>query len=409
MQVTYKSHYVHLLADIAIVLHKDRVHSCRSLFMHVKKPETRVEVAERVSDLPVKDAQSINLRSPLYLDSVIQSDNDQYQKEDHASTPHPQHLLPPLPPACLCRRPISISSCRLFIRRRCSSSHHLGRVRSRHFTFSTYKLCDQSLRWWQCCWIIPVLAWRCESGWCFCGWQCCQWCCGAAYLGTRCCQWVVSAVSETSSYCGIAENVYTMLKNNNNSFLQIVSTSATGGQIINYSSRFTLTSLTGSLPATLITSISSLPAGTTAGPASSSNNANADSSNAATYANSYAVPYTLQTGPTRYAPMQPHPGTQITKTGTPTPLFPTSAATVASTFLPPAGSSNGGEWATTVTQSGTFSVSSMENQVCLFRVVHSSTFCGVRFSIEGGERRNMCRLLPVHWAIFVGVTERLKC
>jgi len=54
----------------------------------------------------------------------------------------------------------------------------------------------------------------------------------------------------------------------------------------------------------------------------------------------------------------------VTKTGTPSPLYPTSAAVVATGFLPPANSAGGGGWQTTVTQSGTFSVSSMENQVC---------------------------------------------
>jgi len=64
--------------------------------------------------------------------------------------------------------------------------------------------------------------------------------------------------------------------------------------------------------------------------------------------------------------MQPHPGTAVTKTGTPSPLYPTSAAVVATGFLPPANSGGGGGWQTTVTQSGTFSVSSMENQVCFY-------------------------------------------
>merc|ERR1711939_578933 len=66
------------------------------------------------------------------------------------------------------------------------------------------------------------------------------------------------------------------------------------------------------------------------------------------------VPYPLQTGLTKYAPMQPIPPTKITKKQY-SPLYPTSAVTIATTWLP------NPTIVTTVTASLTFSVSSMEN------------------------------------------------
>ena len=84
----------------------------------------------------------------------------------------------------------------------------------------------------------------------------------------------------------------------------------------------------------------------------------ANNANAATAAASdYAVPYTMQTGLTKFAPMQPVPPSKITK-ASPTPQYPTSAVSLASTILPTP------EQVTTMTMSQTFSVSSMENTVC---------------------------------------------
>ena len=50
-------------------------------------------------------------------------------------------------------------------------------------------------------------------------------------------------------------------------------------------------------------------------------------------AGSFAISYQMQTGPTRYAPMQPKPPSAITATAT-NPLNPTSHWTLATTFLP---------------------------------------------------------------------------
>jgi hypothetical protein len=71
----------------------------------------------------------------------------------------------------------------------------------------------------------------------------------------------------------------------------------------------------------------------------------------------YDVEYTLQTGPTRYASMQPQPPTKITAK-TAKPLHPTSSVKIATTFLPIANAQ------TTVTQSQTHKVISIENTVC---------------------------------------------
>lgn len=85
--------------------------------------------------------------------------------------------------------------------------------------------------------------------------------------------------------------------------------------------------------------------------------AGAGADTAAAGAAEFTVPYYLQTGLTKYAPMQPVPPTKITAKN-PTPLNPTSAFSIATTWMPIA------TIATTITESQTFSVSSMENTVC---------------------------------------------
>ncbi|RJE21142.1 beta-1,6-glucan boisynthesis protein Knh1 [Aspergillus sclerotialis] len=49
--------------------------------------------------------------------------------------------------------------------------------------------------------------------------------------------------------------------------------------------------------------------------------------------NPYTIPYQLQTGPTRYAPMAKKPGTSITAK-TATPQYPTSSYEIATSYLP---------------------------------------------------------------------------
>lgn len=138
-------------------------------------------------------------------------------------------------------------------------------------------------------------------------------------------------------------------------FLKMISVATGGGQVINYSNRFSISGMTGTAAATYKDAV---PGGTD-GPDGEDNAANNADSGAATSAagTGDGVPYPLQTGLTKYAPMQPIPPTKITKKQY-SPLYPTSAVTIATTWLPTP------SIVTTVTASQTFSVSSMENTVC---------------------------------------------
>lgn len=129
-----------------------------------------------------------------------------------------------------------------------------------------------------------------------------------------------------------------------------------GGTVINYSSRFSLSGMTGTFPPGVEAGIKDISG--TDGPESQNNvNENA-AAGAAGAAGAATVPYAMQTGPTKYAPMQKQPGTKITAK-TPSMLYPTSSVEIAKTHLPTP------KQQTTITASGTFSVSSRENTVSL--------------------------------------------
>ena len=137
----------------------------------------------------------------------------------------------------------------------------------------------------------------------------------------------------------------------------MISTATAGGTVTNYSDRFTLTGMTGVFSTTIQTALATV-SGTT-GPATVNNvaAAGAAAGAAGTAADgAFGTPYNLQTGLTKYAPMQPVPPTSITATNT-SPLWPTSSVVLASTFLPIP------SIATTITQANTFSVSSHANTV----------------------------------------------
>lgn len=144
----------------------------------------------------------------------------------------------------------------------------------------------------------------------------------------------------------------------NGFFLKMISVASEGGTIINYSSRFTITGMTGTTPATAITAVTALD-GATAGPATENDVTTDAGTTAAAAGGEFTVPYNLQTGLTKYAPMQPVPPTKITQKNY-TPLYPTSSYSIATTYLPQA------SIATTMTESQTFSVVSIENTVCTF-------------------------------------------
>ena len=138
------------------------------------------------------------------------------------------------------------------------------------------------------------------------------------------------------------------------SFLKMISVTKEGGTVTNFSPRFSLSGMTGTFPANVLAGAKAVTG--TDGPPTVNQVAN--NANAATAAASdYAIPYTMQTGLTKFAPMQPVPPSKITKIS-PTPQYPTSAVSLASTILPTP------QQVTTMTMSQTFSVSSMENTVC---------------------------------------------
>jgi hypothetical protein len=77
----------------------------------------------------------------------------------------------------------------------------------------------------------------------------------------------------------------------------------------------------------------------------------------------YDVPWSLQRGETRYAPMQSYPPTKITRSK-PTPPYPPSKFVLATTPLPPNKIIH-----TTMTQVITWSFTQQENQVSRFTIV----------------------------------------
>lgn len=137
-----------------------------------------------------------------------------------------------------------------------------------------------------------------------------------------------------------------------NSFLQFISTSATGATSTSYSDRFTLTGMTGSFPAAAAAGVASLAASDTAGPSGTSpsseatGTAGAGTSSAAAAttaaaagmtidpaAGPYGTPFPLQTGLTRYGPMPAPPGSTV-GAGRASAQFPTSAVSLATAILP---------------------------------------------------------------------------
>ena len=114
------------------------------------------------------------------------------------------------------------------------------------------------------------------------------------------------------------------------SFLKMIS-AATGGTVINYSDRFTLSGMTGTFPPNVVSGIATIKG--TGGPPTE-NNIDTDAAVPTAGAEGpYAVTYTAQTGLTKYAPMQGKPGTKITAKN-PSPQYPTSSVVTATTRLP---------------------------------------------------------------------------
>lgn len=144
----------------------------------------------------------------------------------------------------------------------------------------------------------------------------------------------------------------------------MISVATAGGTVTNYSPRFSLSGMTGTFPANVQSGLSTVSG--TSGPATENNVQKANQNpgagagaGAGAQGGEFTVPYTLQTGLTKYAPMAPQPPTKITRGGKPTAQWPTSAVVYAQTRLPTP------SVVTTFTASQTFSVQSIENTVRL--------------------------------------------
>lgn len=136
----------------------------------------------------------------------------------------------------------------------------------------------------------------------------------------------------------------------------MLSVATAGGTVWNYSSRFTLTGMTGTFDPTVAVAVKAV-SGTDGPPTVNQVVSSAGgTTTTATGEDEWATPYNLQTGLTKYAPMQPVPPTAITATNT-SPLWPTSAVQFATTFLPIPSQ------VTTLTQTNTHSISSRANTV----------------------------------------------
>ncbi|RAL06234.1 putative beta-1,6-glucan biosynthesis protein (Knh1) [Aspergillus ibericus CBS 121593] len=133
-------------------------------------------------------------------------------------------------------------------------------------------------------------------------------------------------------------------------FLRMVA-SGPEASVVNYSDRFTLTNMTGSFSPLIIHGIHSA----LHSPGSSANEGEEhEELRKRQMVGSYTIPYPLQTGPTRYAPMAKKPGSTI-PAGSPTPQFSASPYTIATTYLPAA------TVQVTLSASETYSVVSIEN------------------------------------------------
>jgi len=134
---------------------------------------------------------------------------------------------------------------------------------------------------------------------------------------------------------------------------------APGGTVINYSSRFTLSGMTGTFSAAVESALADVSG--TAGPETDNQIANpqnaAVAGTAAAGAAEFSVPYTMQTGPVRYAPMAVKAPSKITAKGD-ARQFPTTAWNIWSRSGMPAPDAT-----QTVTNPYTYSAQSMEPTV----------------------------------------------
>jgi hypothetical protein len=165
----------------------------------------------------------------------------------------------------------------------------------------------------------------------------------------------------------------------------MVAVAKKGGELTVYSDRFSYSGFKGKsiLPAPVTKAISNLKG--TDGPDTkdATGDKAAGAGTQAPDAKLFDMAYTLQTGPTRYAPMQPVPPTKITATNT-KPLYPTSSVKIAKSKLPIPSA------VITITASQTFSVKSHENTVCC-------RYCWWRLHRANRHRSLPLPMLPTTW------------
>ncbi|POS86084.1 hypothetical protein EPUL_001579 [Erysiphe pulchra] len=134
-------------------------------------------------------------------------------------------------------------------------------------------------------------------------------------------------------------------------FLGLVSTATKGGTVTSFSDRFTLTGMKGSFPVEVKAALEKTPSNSKP---KVINKVAVVTTPESLDEGLWDIPYNLQSGLTKYAPMQPIPPTAITATNTKA-LWPTSFVEFAKTLMPVP------TQVTTITQSQTFSVPSHAN------------------------------------------------
>lgn len=127
-------------------------------------------------------------------------------------------------------------------------------------------------------------------------------------------------------------------------YVQIYLTYKNGGYAIRYTNRISLEGMTGTI----------VPSGTGAQPGDVTDDGSDSQINQQLISKSFTVPYTLQTGKTRYAPMQMQPGSSVTAK-TWSRKFPSSSVTYYSTF------GNAPNVLSTVTPGWSYTMSSLIN------------------------------------------------
>ncbi|KAI9803295.1 MAG: hypothetical protein M1825_002086 [Sarcosagium campestre] len=137
-------------------------------------------------------------------------------------------------------------------------------------------------------------------------------------------------------------------------FFRMTTKSSTSRNTVHTSPTFSLTDMTGTFPARLVSQLSKRQVAAPGVAAPAVPPAAGAAAPAAGAAGDFNMAFSLQDGPTRFAPMQKQPGKSITATNT-EPQYPVSKTVIATTFLAIP------EAKTTITQSATDKVSSREN------------------------------------------------